>query len=263
MFRHSLRGFVIPVVVFVVAVLVAGAVFLYGNFGRQVEPTFSPTVQSPKGESTLPVLPPASSSSLPQTKVLHDVPFVSQAPTGNWDDPRQQDGCEEAASLMSMLWVKGEKTPTTPQEKETQLLAISQFQSSKYGTYHDTSAQDTVERILKGYFDYHNVDVVYDITTEDIKQELYNGNLIIVPADGQKLGNPYFTQPGPERHMLVVRGYDPGRDEFITNDNGTRRGEGYRYKAGVLMSAIRDYPTGDHQPILEVRRAMIVIKPNM
>lgn len=254
-----MRGFVNPIIVFVGVVFAAALVFLYGSFSGQVEVTPSPSVvQSPKSESTLP-----SPSSLPQTKILLDVPFIAQAPTGNWDDPRQQDGCEEAAIFMAMLWVRGERAPATPQEKEAQLLAISEYQNSKYGTYNDTSAQDTVEHILKGYFGYHNVSVVYDITAEGIKQELYNGNLVIVPANGQKLGNPYFTQPGPERHMLVIRGYDPDRREFITNDNGTRRGEGYRYKAGVLVNAIRDYPTGDHQPILEERRAMIVVKPNM
>lgn len=256
-----MRGFVNPIVIFlktnlfifIGAVFAAALVFLYGSFSGQVEVTPSPlVVQSPKSESTL-----------PQTKILHDVPFVAQAPTGNWDDSRQQDGCEEAASFMAMLWVKGESAPATPQEKEAQLLAISEYQSTKYRDFHDTSAQDTVERILKGYFDYHNARVVYDITAEDIKRELYNGNLVIVPANGQKLGNPYFTQPGPERHMLVIRGYDPGRGEFITNDNGTKRGQGYRYKVNALMGAIRDYPTGDHQPILEDKRAMIVVKPKL
>lgn len=192
--------------------------------------------------------------------VLHDVPFVSQAPTGRWDDPRQQDGCEEAASYMAVLWARGEKAPTTLQEQEKTLLAISQWEVEKFGSYQDTSATDTAERISKGYFNYHNVEVRYEITAEAIKQEVARGNLVVVPADGRRLGNPYFTQPGPERHMLVVRGYDPGSDEFITNDNGTKRGEKYRYKTDVLMNAIRDYPTGDHIPIIEIRKAMIVVK---
>ena len=66
--------------------------------------------------------------------------------------------------------------------------------------------------------------------------------------------------PGPERHNLVIRGYDPTNGEFITNDNGTKRGEAYRYKSDVLISAIRDYPTGDRNPITEIRRAMIVVR---
>ena len=77
--------------------------------------------------------------------------------------------------------------------------------------------------------------------------------------NGQKLGNPFFTAPGPERHMLVVIGYDPEKLEFITNDPGTRQGEAYRYPVNVLWLAIRDYPTGDHEPITEVVKKMIVI----
>src|SRR3989338_7629179 len=48
----------------------------------------------------------ALASDLP-AKVLWEVPFTSQAPRGNWKDPRQQAGCEEASVLMAMRWVRG------------------------------------------------------------------------------------------------------------------------------------------------------------
>lgn len=192
--------------------------------------------------------------------ISHDVPFVSQAPTGRWDDPRQQDGCEEAASYMAILWARGEMPPTTASGVEQKLLEISDWEEKEFGDYHDTSVEDTAERIFKNYFKYENVEVGYDIDAEDIKRELYDGNIVVVPADGRKLNNPYFTAPGPERHALLIRGYDPGSDEFITNDNGTKRGNGYRYKTSVLMSAIIDYPTGDHVPIQDETKAMIVVR---
>ncbi|KKU51956.1 MAG: hypothetical protein UX75_C0058G0008, partial [Candidatus Moranbacteria bacterium GW2011_GWE2_47_10] len=51
--------------------------------------------------------------------------------------------------------------------------------------------------------------------------------------------------------------------EFITNDSGTRNGEGYRYGENVLFGAVRDYPTGNHyeKPIDEsvIERNMIVV----
>lgn len=193
--------------------------------------------------------------------IIQDVPFVSQAPTGNWKDPRQQDGCEEAVSYMAMLWVKGEQPPVDNTSVEQKLLAISDWEKEKFGSYRDTSAQDTAGRIIKDYFGLEDSDVKYDVTVGDIVAELVKGNIVIVPADGRKLGNPYFTAPGPVRHMLVVRGYDPKTDEFITNDNGTKRGEAYRYKSSVLLGAIRDYPTGEDIPITQIRRAMIVVKP--
>lgn len=192
--------------------------------------------------------------------VLLDVTFIAQAPTGNWSDARQQDGCEEAAVFMAVLWARGEKAPIDPKEKEKKLVEISDYELSKYGSFSDTSIADTVERIFKDYFKFDNAEAQYDIIIEDIKKELSDGNLVIVPVNGQKLGNPYYTGNGPERHNLIIRGYDNKKGEFITNDNGTRRGETYRYKEKVLFNAIRDYPTGNHLPIIENRTAMIVVK---
>ena len=191
--------------------------------------------------------------------VLYDVPFTSQAPFAEWSDMRQEDGCEEAASLMAVTWARGRKL--TPAGAKQEILAASDFELNTYGSYADTSASATAERILSGFFGYDNYSVKYDITANDIISALRSGNILIVPMDGQALENPYYTPPGPDRHMLVVKGYDPDTDEFITNDNGTRRGEDLRYGRKLFYNAIRDYPSGDHVPIAGVRKAMIVIRP--
>jgi len=94
---------------------------------------------------------------------------------------------------------------------------------------------------------------------QEIIQEVTAGNLVVLPVNGQILGNPFYTQPGPERHMLVVIGYDPVKLEFITNDPGTRQGESYRYSVNVLWSSIRDYPTGNHEPITRVNKNIVVV----
>ncbi len=191
--------------------------------------------------------------------VVQNVPFVSQAPFGDWDDSRQQDGCEEISALMAMAWVKGQSL--SREQALEQLFAISAYEEATYGSYHDTSANDTVQRIFNEYLGYQHVEVIENVTKEAIKRELTLGNLMITPMDGQLLNNPYYTPPGPERHMVVVIGYDPVTDEFITNDPGTRRGEGYRYGAFDFVSAIRDYPTGNHIPISSTpRSAMIVVR---
>lgn len=191
--------------------------------------------------------------------VLLDIPFTSQAPFGNWEDQRQQDACEEASSLMVMYWLSG--NILTRENAEIEILAITDYEEKKYDNFHDTSAMDTMEKIIKKYFNYDSVELRENISLEDIKQELFKGNAIIIPMNGQKLKNPYYTAPGPERHMLVARGYDVNKKEFITNDPGTKRGEKYRYSENLFYNAIRDYPTGDHVPITEVKKNMIVIKP--
>ncbi len=194
-----------------------------------------------------------------KTQVIDlNISFIAQAPFGEWGDPRQQDGCEESASLMAVRWARGEDL--TLAEAKEEILAASRYEEETYGDYRDTSAKDTAERIISGYFGYEDWQIKEVNTTADIIKELAAGNVIITPMNGQKLCNPFYTAPGPERHMLVIRGYDPNTHEFITNDNGTRKGEGYRYREQVLFDAIRDYATGYHIPIAEIKKVMIVIK---
>lgn len=191
-------------------------------------------------------------------KVLIDnVPFTAQAPFGDWADQRQQDGCEEASSLMAVKWARGQSL--TKDEALKEITNISDWLLKKYGEYRDISSEDTVNWIFKDYFKYDKVILVKDITADNIIEELAKGNLVITPMNGQIMHNPNYKAPGPPRHMIVIRGYDPTTKEFITNDPGTRNGELYRYDATVLYSAIRDYPTGYHEIINEIKKDMIVI----
>lgn len=201
-----------------------------------------------------------ANESLPVVFTEQDVPFTSQAPLAEWDDQRQQDGCEEASALMAVMWARGEEVLTTREARST-LLEISDFELKSFGTFRDTDVHDTATRILSGYFDFDDYVIRDDVVLDDIIQVLMQGNIVLLPMDGQKLGNPNFTPPGPDRHMLVVVGYDPTAEEFITNDPGTRNGENYRYAQDVLFGAIRQYPTGDHIALDSTlpQKSMIVI----
>ena len=156
-----------------------------------------------------------------------------------------------------MRWVRGKSLSMA--QAEAQIIGMAAWQKKEYGGYVDTSAADTAERLVKGYAGYAHVQVRYDIGVEDIKKELASGNVVLVPVNGRLLKNPNFTRPGPLQHMLLIRGYNDDTKEFITNDPGTRKGKGYRYPYEVMLKAIRDYPTGNHEEVKEVRRAMIVV----
>ncbi len=215
-----------------------------------------------KKEEQLPIVTPTVIPSSHNTETLsfinHDVPFTSQAPKGNWDDERQQDGCEETSALMAMLWVRN-KTITAKQA-ETEILALSDYEQAIYGEFRDITLEDIKKWIFNDYFKYNNVSIEMNITPNSIITVLRNGGVVLVPMNGQKLHNPYFTAPGPERHMLLIRGYDPGTKEFITNDPGTKRGENYRYSEATIIEAILVYPTGHHEPADENLKGMIVVK---
>jgi hypothetical protein len=191
--------------------------------------------------------------------MLLPVPFTSQAPLANWHDPVHQDACEEASVLMAMRWVQGSPI-AGPQEANQGIRRLWDFVVANYGDYLDLSTADTA-RLIRDFYSHEGVRVAYDFGVDAIVNELAHGNLVIVPADGRRLGNPNFSGGGPDRHMLVVRGYDPSTRSFITNDPGTRNGELYSYPEEVLIQAVRDYPTGNHAPITQLRRAMIVVPP--
>jgi len=191
------------------------------------------------------------------TKALLDVPFTSQAPFGGWNDQRQEDGCEEASVLMAVKWARNESL--TSDEALKQILGASDYTLQKYHEYRDISPTDTLNWLIKDYFKYPNAVVKNNISLSEIIAEINKGNLIIAPMNGQILHNPYYVPPGPPNHMLVIRGYDPSRNIFITNDPGTRRGELYEYDAKILYEAIRAYPTGYHELIEKIQKNVIVV----
>lgn len=179
-------------------------------------------------------------------KIKQTVPFIVQAPFGNWKDLNFQNACEEASIVMAMGWIKGEKA-ISPQEAQKRILAIIDFENKNFGYSIDTDVLD-MEKIFRQYFQHENVEAKENITLEDIKAEIQKGKIVIVPAFGQALYNPNFTQPGPVVHMLVIIGYDPLVKQFITNDPGTKNGAGYEYDEDVLFDAIWGYPSGPANP---------------
>lgn len=192
-------------------------------------------------------------SELPK-KVILPIPFLCQAPFGNWSQP-WQDACEEAAIIMAMKYVKGE--PITKRSGNLEILDLIEFQVVKYGGHYDLTASQTL-KLIKDYYKYEKAEISYDIKVEDIKKNLVKGNVVITPMAGRLLGNPYYTPPGPAYHMMLFKGYDDYKGEFITNDAGTRRGKDYRYKYTVAYNSIHNW-TGSKETIAEGRKAMIVI----
>jgi hypothetical protein len=179
-------------------------------------------------------------ASLP-AEVNLKVPFTSQAPHQNWDMP-YQEFCEEASMLMAASYVKGEVI-SGPDDADKKLLAVKAFEEKKFGSYKDTTVEETAA-VLKEYFKLTKVEIVADPTEQKLKQVLAEGKVAIVPAAGRELGNPNFRRPGPIFHMLVVKGYTK-TGNFITNDPGTRKGADYTYKPSVLLNAVHDWNGGD------------------
>ncbi len=250
----------ILVIVFLLTLVLKGW-FWYTRFQNDV--TIPVIVEENPGVITVPVMeekpvpPPVVIPKEVTETIQYTVPFTSQAPTGEWGKSAFQDGCEEASTLM--VWMARTGTKLTREEAKTKLLDMAEFQEKKIGHGVDTDGVTTDTILLQEYFGITDSELIaYDFTLTELKLALKRG-LVIVPTNGRALKNPNFTSPGPLQHMLVITGYDMATQEFITNDPGTRKGEGYRYPEQVLYAAIREYPTGKHLAIETSRKAMIVV----
>lgn len=215
----------------------------------------SPTPSSTLTPSPRPTLLPTPT--LPSQIIHQTVPFTSQAPNYDWKDERLQDGCEETAIIMAMHWINNKPLP--PDLALSEILKLVDYQKTSFEEYRDTSLADTASRLLYGYYHYDNYQIINDVSLEKIIEILYQNSLVIAPMNGQMLKNPNYTGAGPERHMILITGYDPTTREFITNDAGTWRGHDYRFPADLFYAAIRDYQTGYHVPITKTSKNILVI----
>jgi hypothetical protein len=210
---------------------------------EQNRPLPQPKNQPPK--TTPQPTPLPSSFDLP-------VEFVPQAPFGVWDE-LHNNACEEASLVLVHYYKKG--LTLTKEKMEKEIQALVQWQIKKYGQHKDLTLKEVAE-MAQEFYGYQEVKVINDFDWPKLKREIVQNNPVIIPAAGRLLQNPYFRQPGPIYHMLVIRGYN--EKEVITNDVGTKRGEGYRYSYQTLDRAIHDW-TGRPETITQGRRAMLVI----
>jgi Peptidase_C39 like family len=184
---------------------------------------------------------PAPKTDLPQ-EVNLAVPFTAQAPHANWEDP-YREFCEEASVLMAISYLNHTSIPSAAFADKA-MLAMKDFEDKRFGFYKDTNAEETAI-ILKEHFSYKKVEVKQNPTAQDIKQALANGRVVIVPVAGRQLHNPYFQQPGPLYHMIVIKGYT-ANGKFISHDPGTRRGADFLYSEDTIMNAIHDWRTDEN-----------------
>jgi len=191
-------------------------------------------------------------------KINLNVPFTSQAPEKNWEEP-WQDACEEAGVLMLDAYYKG--YGLSPLFARDEILKMVAWEEAR-GWEMSITAEKVAELGEWYVFtthDSHNttqtVTIVENPNVEEIKRFVAGGDPVLVLAYGKVLPNPHFRNGGPEYHALIIRGYD--EDEFITNDPGTQFGENFKYKYNDLMNAIHDWNDGR---VSEGRKVILVIQ---
>jgi hypothetical protein len=210
------------------------------------------TIQLVRREENISPEEQPATAPLPETKQLV-VPFTPQAPTANWDE-LHNEACEEASVIMAWAYFNG-ITSLPASRVEAEISKLTDWQTENYGYYLSITTEETVRMARE----------VYGLKTEVVplseavvKRALADGKLVIWPGQGQLLGNPNFTPPGPPYHMLVLTGYNAS--QFITNDPGTRRGKDYPYSYATLEAAAGSYSHAAHEVNTSEKFVILVSK---
>jgi len=161
--------------------------------------------------------------------------FTSQSPMGNWTQP-WHDACEETSIVMIDAFYNHQDLKT--ESAKYKILNLMGVKNNYIGHSLDENA-DTIVRLINNYLNWEAMVVVEPIL-EQIKNELDHDRPIIFPADGLVLKNPNFTGP-LDYHVLVISGYDDEKEEFITQEPGTRHGHNYRYSYEIVMKGMHDF----------------------
>ncbi|MFA6082008.1 MAG: C39 family peptidase [Patescibacteria group bacterium] len=239
----------ILVIVIAVAGIVLGALYYLNSRKTPTAPvaTATPTVipsasVTPSTTST-PTPTPTSASTPTATpskvsSIKLDVPFISQAPLLVWD-ALHEDACEEASLIMVLHYLDKTKI-SSANAAEDEIQSMIKYEES-VGLEKSITISQLAD--VAKHYGITNTKVKEDATAADLKNELTQNHVVILPAAGRELHNPHFTAPGPIYHMLVLTGFD--QTGFITNDPGTKYGEDYRYTFDVLINAIHDWDPAD------------------
>lgn len=241
-----------------VLVLAIGFFLNIKYYSPQNSPQATPTPSSnisvkPTPTNTETSTPQPTTSSIPESYLIKNFSFQSQAPYANWDE-LHDEACEEAALILVYYYLNDKTLSAATMEEQIQKMVSWEIEN--YGSHKDLTIQET-GNLAKSFYSMSNFKIENDISIEDIKREVANNHPVIIPTAGRLLGNPYFRSPGPVYHMLVVIGYNG--NTIIVQDIGTRRGDHYEYNEKILYNAIHDW-NGTSDNIQNGKKTMLVFE---
>lgn len=257
--RKAKRAILAVAAIFAIIIVSYGLSLLIRKFSYQKENVpVAVNIESIKPTTTsvhrnLPINAPIIKTVAPEIpKELNlAMMFYSQAPFVDWSEP-WQNACEEASILLvantyyNHYWTK--------EQFRDQILALVGWENKNFGDYKSTNAQQ-ISKMLEDFLKLKSI-IHINPTFEDVQKILSHGHLIVMTFDGRELGNPFFTNGGPDYHALVIKGYKEG-EKVITEDVGTQHGENYVYTWKTLINANHDYTT----PIANGAKVMIEVLP--
>jgi uncharacterized protein YvpB len=175
----------------------------------------------------------------PTTKIL-PVPYVSEAPEGDWSGD-WVNACEEATIVMVDGFYAG-KITVSVEEAKSRLLKLFAEQEIMYGSSKNSDSIK-IQNLISIYTNYVGK-IKTNPTISELKQEIDNGHPVISLHRGFDLKNKNipFSPVKSSYHTVVLLGYDDIAEEFIVHDPGdSKEGFEHRYSYNDFMFSIHDY----------------------
>lgn len=167
------------------------------------------------------------------------VPFTTQAPTGRWEN---NENCEEASAIMVNAYLTGyiADTLTTSSTQESINKLVS-WEQENFG-HTDNNGVDEIAQMIEAVFQLKTKQLK-DFTADNLKDELLQNHVLILPINMNLLGNPEYPKD-QTYHVLVIRGYTS--TGFLVNDPGLSSGKNNRYSFDTLANATSDWNSTNH-----------------
>jgi hypothetical protein len=221
-----------------------------------VRPSPTPSPVAPASPVATSSLGSVESQILNLKSYLLRIPWTSQAPKGNWEGI-YEDGCEEASVIMAAEYLRGNtETNLNVDFVMGEIQRLADWETEQFGYNLSTNNSEVMRMAEKVYG--LKAKVISNFTEDDIKRELLMDHVVIVPAQGQQLGNPNFRGSGPPYHMFVIKGWNTLG--FVTNEPGTRKGLNYLYSFDTIYNATGEYQHSTKSVDTSVKDIIVVYK---
>lgn len=172
-------------------------------------------------------------SSKNATYIRLSVPYLSQAPDGNWSNPWNKADAEASTLMIEGYYHKfSEINKEVATERMGQMFV---WENENFGKNFDTTAEET-SLLIAANADFEAT-VKNNPTIDDIKNELRERRPVMAMLD-QSILYQTARELNSSFHILVIIGFDDAKQEFIVNDPAKNI---RRYSYDRLIKALSDY----------------------
>ena len=173
-----------------------------------------------------------------EPSLVAEVPFTVQAPYGFWSEKPWSGYAEEAIVLMLTRWATDESLESA-NDKANNLSLWGSWFIEQFGQAPNQNL-DQIQAALASTGNFSALEILDKPSIPVLLQSLELGRLLVIPINGKTLESPYYGDPAPEHHVLLLIGVNPDAGTFVVHDPGTSRGRALEYDQEKILESIQD-----------------------